>query len=119
MKLAIPDATSLPKGYESRAAFEAYQTHFGTKTSSDVYLVATGKTTQLTQSDWKNASLLVQKLERDPLVERVDSIYSKWRMPHDQLYTLSQYPSAKAGYERIFQAFVHKNEMLVRVRITR
>ncbi|WP_216855752.1 MMPL family transporter [Paenibacillus qinlingensis] len=117
MKLAIPDATSLPKGYESRAAFEAYQTHFGTKKSSDVYLVIKGKTTQLTQSDWKNASLLVQKLERDPLVEKADSIYSKMRMPYDQLYMLSQQPNAKANYERIFQAFVHKNEMLVQVRL--
>lgn len=117
MKIAIPDATSLPKGYESRTAFEAYQTHFGTKTSSDVYLVATAKTTQLTQSDWKNASLLVQKLERDPLVERVDSIYSKLRMPHDQLYVLSQHLNEKVNYERVFQAFVRKNEMLVQVRL--
>ncbi|CAN7453067.1 MMPL family transporter [Paenibacillus sp. LjRoot56] len=117
MKLAIPDATSLPKGYESRAAFEAYQTHFGTKTSSDVYLVATGETTQLTQNDWQNASLLVQKLERDPLVERVDSIYSKLRMSHDQLYVLSQHPNARVHYERVFEAFVHKNEMLVQVQL--
>ncbi|WP_200962468.1 MMPL family transporter [Paenibacillus sp. Soil750] len=117
MKLAIPDATSLPKGYESRAAFEAYQTHFGAKTSSDVYLVIKGKTTLMSPSDWKNASLLVQKLERDPLVEKVDSIYSKMRMPYDQLYVLSQQPNAKANYERIFQTFVHKNEMLVQVRL--
>ncbi|KRF06620.1 MMPL family protein [Paenibacillus sp. Soil766] len=117
MKLAIPDATSLPKGYESRAAFEAYQTHFGTKTGSDVYLIATGKTTPLSQSDWKNAFLLIQKLERDPLVERVDSIYSTLRMSDEHLYALSPRPNAIANYERIFQSFVHQNKMLVQVRL--
>lgn len=80
MHVAIPDATSLPNGYASRAAFEAYQTHFGTRNRSDVYLLATGKTAQLTQNDRKNASSLIQKLKSDPLVERVDSVYSSKHM---------------------------------------
>lgn len=117
MTVAIPNATSLPEGYASRAAFEAYQTHFGTKKSTVVYLVVTGKATLLTQSDWKNASVLVQKIQRDPLVESVDSIYAKLRMSHEQIYALLQSPNAKANYERIFQAFVHKNEMLVQVQL--
>lgn len=117
MKLAIPDATSLPEGYDSRAAFEAYHTHFGTRTSSDVYFIVKGKTAQLTKSDWKIASSLIQKLERDPLVEGVDSVFTRLQMPYDQLYGLSQNPVAKAKYDRIFQAFVHENEMLVQVRL--
>jgi RND superfamily putative drug exporter len=117
MKLAIPDATSLPEGYDSRAAFEAYQTYFDTQASSDLYLIAKGKTAQLTKSDWKNASTLIQKLERDPLVEGVDSVFSRLQTPYDQLYDISQNSNAIAKYERIFQAFVHENEMLVQVRL--
>ncbi|OAS19177.1 MMPL family transporter [Paenibacillus oryzisoli] len=117
MTLAIPDATSLPKGYESRAAFETYETHFGTKNSTVVHLVVTGKATQLTQSEWKNASLLVQRIERDPLVESVDSIYSRLRMPYEQLYAISRNPNAQGNYEEILHAFVHKNDMLVQVQL--
>ncbi|CAN7406215.1 MMPL family transporter [Paenibacillus sp. LjRoot153] len=117
MQVAIPNATSLPEGYASREAFEAYQTHFGSETSSEVYLLATGRTGLLTQSDWKNASLLIQKLEKEPLVERVDSVFARMRVPYDQLYALTKNRTARAKYEQILQAFVHENEMLVQVRL--
>jgi RND superfamily putative drug exporter len=115
MKLAIPDAASLPQHYNSRIAFEAYQTHFVSRTSSDVYIVAQGKTHELKKDDWLNAYTLIQRLEIDPNVQRVDSVFSSLRMPPEQLYFIFQKPILKAKYEPIVQQFVKENRMLIRV----
>jgi RND superfamily putative drug exporter len=115
MKLAIPDAASLPQGYNSRMAFEAYQTHFVARTSSDVYIVAQGKTHDLKKDDWLNAYKLIQKLEINPHVQRVDSVFSSLRMTPEQFYFLLQKPILKAKYEPIVQQFVKENRMLIHV----
>lgn len=117
MKLAIPDATSLPEGYNSRIAFETYQSQFGSRMRSDIHLIAQGNTTEFTKNDWKNASSLILKLEQDPLVEGVDSIFSRLGMPYDRLYALFQNPAQKAVDERILHAFVNHNTMRVDVRL--
>ncbi|OCT15740.1 MMPL family protein [Paenibacillus pectinilyticus] len=117
MKIVIPDATSLPQDYESRIAYEDYQAHFGSQTGTDVYLIMQGKSASLSRSDWMNAAALIAKVERDPLVEGVTSLFSTLRMTTDQLYPLSQNPSSKAKYERVWQSFVHNNEMLVQFRL--
>ncbi|MDR6555361.1 MMPL family transporter [Paenibacillus qinlingensis] len=118
MKLAIPDATSLPEGYASRSAFEVYQTHFGSsERNSDVIFLVTGRSAQLTESEWKHAFLLMQKLEREPLVARVDSVFNRMPVPYDQLYGLFHNATTKAKYEPILHAFVHENKMLMQVRL--
>jgi RND superfamily putative drug exporter len=117
MKLAIPDAASLPQDYHSRMAFEAYQTHFVSQTSSDVYIVAQGKTHDLNKDDWLNAYALIQRLESDPNVQRVDSVFSSLRMPPEQLYFIFQKPILKTKYELAVQQFVTENRMLIRVAV--
>lgn len=49
MKLAIPDASSLPQSYDSRTAAETYQTHFALTSASHVYIAAQGSTHTLTK----------------------------------------------------------------------
>ncbi|WP_227871979.1 MMPL family transporter [Paenibacillus albus] len=115
MKVAIPDAASLPQSYASRMAFEAYQTHFISRKSSNVYIVAQGETTDLKKEDWLNAYTLIQKWTIDPNVQRVDSVFSSLRMPPEKLYLLYQNPQFKAKYKLVFQQFVHKNRMLIQV----
>ncbi|MNQ91064.1 Membrane protein YdfJ [compost metagenome] len=61
--------------------------------------------------------MLIEKIEKDPLVEGVASIFSKMDMPYDKLYAMFHNPSAKAKYEKVFQSFIHENDMLVQVRL--
>lgn len=117
MNVTIPDATSLPEDYNSRIAFEAYQTHFASRTSSDVFIVAQGRTDRLQNEDWLNAHTLIQSLETDPNVKRVDSVFSSLRMSPEQLNFFLQKPASKAKLEPVVQQFVKKNKMLIRVTI--
>jgi len=113
MNLAIPDAASLPHDYSTRMAFETYQNHFASRTNSEVYIVTQGKTQNLKKDDWLSAYVLIQKLESDPNVQRVESIFS--RLPFEQLLFILQKPNLKEKYEPIFQQFVKENKLLIRV----
>jgi RND superfamily putative drug exporter len=115
MKLAIPDAASLPQGYDSRKAAEAYQTHFVSPSTSHVFIVAQGKTHFLNKDDWLEAYAFIQRLKSDPNVQRVDSVFSSLRMQPEQLYFLIQKPTLKKKYELVFQQFVKENRMLINV----
>lgn len=118
MQIAIPDAASLPQGYASRSASEAYQEHFGSSSASLVYLVVQGKTRALSKEEWAQAYALTQSLERDPHVLRVDSVFSALRMPPEALYALFRKPLLIKKYEYALQPFVHEEQMLIRVTIS-
>lgn len=115
MKLAIPDAASLPRGYDSRTAAEAYQTRFTSPSTSHVYIVAQGRTNYFIKEEWLNAYALTQSLERDPNVLRVDSVFSSLRMPPEQMHYLFQKPKIKKSYETALEPFVNENRMLIHV----
>jgi RND superfamily putative drug exporter len=80
MTFTVPDATSLPQHYPSRIAFEAYQTHFSSRTSSPVTIVTQGKIRDFTKEDWLSALALVRRLNNDPSVQRVDKVLSGSRL---------------------------------------
>lgn len=117
MKVAIPDANSLPQGYESRIAAEIYQAQFGFPSTSHVFIVAQGKTHDLKKEDWLNAYSLIQRLEKDPNVQRVDSVFSGLQMSAEQLYFLFQKPMLKESFSPVIQQFVKENRMLIHVTI--
>ncbi|NOU93289.1 MMPL family transporter [Paenibacillus sp. LMG 31456] len=117
MRLAIPDATSLPTGYESRMASEVYQAHFTPKDTSHVYMVLQGKSIHLNKDDWSKAYAVIQKLERDTNVKRVESVFSSFGMVPEPLYTRLQNPIIKKKYEAVLQQFVKGNRMLIHVTI--
>lgn len=115
MKVTIPDATSLPQSYDSRMAFEAYQTHFVSSSTSHVYLVTQGRTHFLNRDDWIKAYAIIQKLKIDPNVTRVDSVFSSLRLSPQQLSFMLQKPGEKEKYESVLQQFVKENRMLIHV----
>ncbi|MFD0710835.1 MMPL family transporter [Paenibacillus sp. GCM10027626] len=71
LKLAIPDASSLPQTYASRMAFEHYE-RLGLHTKSEVYLVAYGPF----QNKGKRlaAAALIRELKADPMALRVQPL---------------------------------------------
>lgn len=117
MKVEIPDATSLPQSYDSRIASEAYQAHFGSPSTSHVYIVVQGRAPYLKKDDWSKAYALVQSLEIDPYVQRVDSLFSSLRLSPEQIRFLFQKPIVKENYEPVIQQFVKENRMLIHVTV--
>jgi putative drug exporter of the RND superfamily len=117
MQMAIPDSGSLPPDYSSRKAFETWRTHFADGSGSEVYVVAQGTTRDLKKEDWLDAYALVQRLEADPGVKKVDSIFSTLPLTPDQLYFLLQKPALRAHYEPVLAAFVQDRKLLLRVSV--
>ncbi|WP_240415175.1 MMPL family transporter [Paenibacillus periandrae] len=116
MKLAIPDASSLPAVYSSRQAVEVYQDHFITPSTSPIVMIVQGKFDKLNKQDWMEAYALVQFLEKDPSVVRVDSVFSTLSIQPAKLdASLQQQPLPQNPYGSVLQRFVNKNHMLIHV----
>jgi RND superfamily putative drug exporter len=115
MKLAIPDASSLPLGYHSRQAAENYQAHFASPSTSDVFIIVQEKTAYLNEKDGLKIFAFIQRLEIDPDVKRVDSVFSTLGLPPEQLHVLLQQPLLKEKYGPVLQRFLSENRMLLHV----
>jgi RND superfamily putative drug exporter len=115
MKLAIPDGTSLPLGYDSRTAFESFQAHFDSPNYSQIYVIAVGKASYLNKEDWQNAHALIQHLAEDPYVIQVNSIFSALRMSPEQMHLLLQNPMLKHHAEPSLKRMVKANKMLIQI----
>lgn len=117
MKVAIPDAASLPQAYDSRLAAEAYRNHFEFPGTSQVFVIAQGKALFMDKEDWIDAYSLVKRLESDPGVLQVESAFSGLRMSPGQLQEIVQKPLLKKKYEPALRPFVHHDSMLIKVTI--
>ncbi|OBZ07683.1 efflux RND transporter permease subunit [Bacillus sp. FJAT-26390] len=118
MKVAIPDASSLPQSYDSRTAAETYRTHFELPSTSKVWVIAEGQTGFRKQKDWTSAYALAKSLERDPSVIRVDSVFSELRLSPEQLLAIAGKTLQKKKYESVLKPFLKDNRMLLQVTIT-
>lgn len=117
MKVAIPDETSLPHSYDSRMAAEAYRTNFELPSASTVWVIAEGHAQFKSQADWTEAYALAKRLENDPSVIKVDSVFSELRLPPERLLAISLKPLQKKKYEAALQPFLKDNRMLLQVTI--
>ncbi|MCA0758220.1 MMPL family transporter [Paenibacillus sp. N4] len=71
MRLVVPDDSSLPPAYESRAAAQTYRIYFEPPSTSRIWIVAEGELTG--DGREKEAGLLLWRLEEDPAVLRVQA----------------------------------------------
>ncbi|MFE5320692.1 MMPL family transporter [Paenibacillus sp. NPDC056579] len=117
MEVAIPDAQSLPKDYESRVAAQSYQTRFVDPSTSQVLVVATGAFNSSSNEDWLKAFALVQRIEKEPEVKQVKSVFSALKLPPGQLHYLFQQHYGRGKYAPVLPAFVTANRMLLEVTI--
>lgn len=76
MKLSVPDASSLPQSYPSRIAFESYEAHFTSVSTTDVAIIAEASANRFNKDDLYHAYKLVKKLQADPNVLVVKSIFT-------------------------------------------
>jgi len=117
MQTAVPDETSLPQSYASRAAAEAYEAAFELPSSSKVWVMAEGNALFLSQADWTNAYDLTKRLERDSNVLKVDSVFSKLHMSPKHMLAIMQRPLQKKKFEPALEPFLKDNHMLLQVTI--
>lgn len=113
IKLAVPDASSLPQSYSSRLAAEAYEEHFEMSSTSRVWVLAEANGLFRDKGDWLNAYALVQRLERDSDVKGVLSVFSSTGMTPDGMYRMSQNPLQKKKYQLLIQPFIRDGRMLI------
>lgn len=65
---SVPDAGSLPIGYESRQADETLKAHFGQKDTSDIWLVFRSMNDAFSEGERKKIYTWLSELKNEPLV---------------------------------------------------
>jgi RND superfamily putative drug exporter len=86
VRFSAPDASILPAGVPSRAAYDLLATRFNANETTPILLAVQTSGDVLTTDNIRKLYLYVQRIEADPRVARVDSIVSA-----DPRYTLDQY----------------------------
>ncbi|MGF7049837.1 RND superfamily putative drug exporter [Paenibacillus sp. DS2015] len=118
MIISIPDASSLPRGYESRTATELYHSHFTSSSSSEVIVIAEGRNPTFTTEDWLHAYQWVRHLKQDPGVIRIESVFDYFPLlTEQQLLRLLQNPTFMTKIESEIHSVLTGNHMLFRMTI--
>ncbi|OAB44950.1 MMPL family transporter [Paenibacillus antarcticus] len=118
MMISIPDATSLPQGYESRAAAELYKAHFTSASSSEVVVLATGKKVTFTTQNWLHAYQWVESMKQDPNVISIDSVFEHLPVLSEQEFLrMLKNPIFMKRIEPALQSVLRDNTMLFRMTI--
>ncbi|MFC9774709.1 MMPL family transporter [Paenibacillus chitinolyticus] len=115
MKIAVPDAASLPAGTESREAAERLAARFP---SPEVTLLLGAKDAgphSGQRFDWQHAYRLFQQLQRDPQVVRVDSIFSRLGMNGEQLRVLYGEKPGAGNNAGAASFYFHQNQLVMDV----
>ena len=86
VRFSAPDASILPPGVPSRAAFDLLNSRFNAQDTTPILLAVQTHGDVLTPGNIRNLYAYVQRIEADPRVARVDSIVSA-----DPRFTLDQY----------------------------
>ncbi|OAB41511.1 MMPL family transporter [Paenibacillus glacialis] len=118
MMISIPDATSLPKGYESRTAAEVYKDHFTSTSSSEVVVILEGQNSTFVTEDWIKAYQWVKRFKQDPGVVQIESVFDHLPfLPEEQLLRMLQNPIFMTKVEPASQSILWDNKMLIRLTI--
>ena len=86
VRFSAPDASILPADVPSRAAYDLLASRFNARETTPILIAVQTKGNVLTLNNIHNLYAYVQRIEADPLVQRVDSIVSA-----DPRFTLEQY----------------------------
>lgn len=115
MEMTVPDATSLPRHYESRQTAERFAAYFSPPTVSQVYMVAEAGQIHPDRNDWLAVYDLAERLRRSPGVLRVESVFDRLSLSPGQLHMITQNADLKKRYGPLFEPFVQGNRMLIAV----
>jgi putative drug exporter of the RND superfamily len=113
INLVIPKADSLPKGYESRIAYEKIQSRFNMKNESTVFAVAERKGEWLDDRGLTYMENLVGKFKHDQLVSNVETIFSATGLTPQQLRTALSQQKNREQMSPAIDHFVKGGKLLI------
>lgn len=116
LNVAVPDASSLPKHFESRQTAEAFDRYFA-KGTSQLHLIGASANSALRLEDWANAYRAVQRLNRDPNVIRVDSVFTRQQLTAETMDLIWRNPELRSKYGAVLNPFVQGNKILITVTV--
>jgi RND superfamily putative drug exporter len=118
MELTIPDAEALPPHYESRITYEKFQEIFISEDSSAVVMIAEGIETFEGEYELQQLEAFIRKLENDPLVSHVESIFSlAGNLSAGEFYAMLQNPDMKQQIQPLLDQMTSENKTLLNVTI--
>ncbi|USL45623.1 MMPL family transporter [Priestia megaterium] len=118
IKLSIPDASSLPKDYETRTAYEKYEQEFVGKNNSEVVIIAEANKEITEKESLKQIESLIKSLKEEKIVTNINSIFSSTKNPDsDKLYAMLQDPQAKQNIQPILNKLVKKDKTILTVQL--
>ncbi|MCH6268283.1 MMPL family transporter [Neobacillus citreus] len=118
MVLTIPGTDSLPPNYPSRVALEKFKEHFFEKEKRDekkVSIILETSGGVLTRDNLEKVSLVINKLEKDPLVYTVDSPFSAFGIKNAAQFQQLLLYGEMSKLTPVFDHFVRENKMLIEV----
>lgn len=119
MKLKIPEVDSLPTTYESRQAIDRIEEEFGIRDKSTVYVIAERSGDWLSEEGLKEQKRLEEELSKDPIVEKVDSIYQLADIEDQATMSYSlQDPQIKPKLEPILDNVLRGEKLLIPVTLS-
>ncbi|WP_405082783.1 MMPL family transporter [Paenibacillus chitinolyticus] len=114
MKMAVPDAASLPEGTESRTAAEQLAARFPSPEATLLLGAEDAGAHSGQRFDWQHAYRLFQRLQRDPQVIRVDSVFSRPGMNGEQLSLFLEKPGVRHEAS-LLPFYFHQNQLVLDV----
>lgn len=109
MRIAVPDHTSLPRSYESRAGAERFSKAFLGPNTSQAHIIAEIPAGLMQRKDWERLGQIHARLSRDPGVVKVDSVFSLFTP--EQLYAVRQSPELNRKYRPVTAPFLSANHV--------
>lgn len=119
MKLSIPDATALPKHYDTRIAYEMYEKEFFGESHSEVLMIVRMKENNiLEEGSLRRLENLLQKLKEEDIVANIDSIFSiAGDLNGEQFYKLSHNDETRKKLDPFINKLVKDNQTIFTVRL--
>lgn len=117
MKLEIPDAAALPADSETRIAYETFEDVFLPSDKANVVLVLDAKDEILSKESLANVENFIVELQKDNLVDHIDSLFSTADVTADQLYSMLQDPNMKNQLAPVLEKFTSDQKTLLYVTI--
>ncbi|MBJ6361953.1 MMPL family transporter [Paenibacillus sp. GCM10012307] len=118
MDLRVPDTTSLPEHYESRIAYNLYEETFIASHHASIVVLAQAPESYSQQDALQRLYQLQQKLQKDPYVEQVESIFTlAGGVNAEQWQAMMDSPAAVQQLAPIKEAMLSDNLALLRVQL--
>ncbi|RBW69043.1 MMPL family transporter [Bacillus taeanensis] len=115
MNVTIPEADALPKSYESRTAFDTYKKAFMEKNTTKVPIIVNTNANFLEKDTLQHLEKLTEELSADPLVSKVDSVFSLSNLNADSFWELYHNESSKQQFLPLIEALTTDKKMLLTV----